>query len=119
MDTTYLSLAEHAGSLRSREQSALALVDCCIASFDRSEARLNAYKTWNGAQARHVARAVDALFESGLDLGPLMGIPVSVKDLYGVPGMPVFAGSDEALPPACQLAGPVVSRLQRQLGIVV
>jgi len=119
LDTTYLSLAEHAGRLRSREQSALALVDCCIASFDRSEARLNAYKTWNGAQARQVAQAVDALFESGLDLGPLMGIPVSVKDLYGVPGMPVFAGSDEALPPACQVAGPVVSRLQRQLGIVV
>ena len=27
-----------------------------------------------------------------------MGLPVSVKDLYGVPGLPVFAGSDEALP---------------------
>lgn len=119
MATRYLSLAEYAGRLRRREQSAVELVEECAQNYLRTESRLNAYKTWDGARARSVAAAVDALLDQGVELGPLMGIPVSVKDLYGVPGLPVFAGSDERLPQAWEAAGPVVSQLQRQLGIVV
>ena len=119
MDATYLSLAEHARRLRRREQTAVELIDNCTRGFERTEARLNAYKTWNGVGARAVAQAVDELFAAGVDAGPLMGLPVSVKDLYGVPGLPVFAGSDEALPAAWQAAGPVVGSVLRQLGVVV
>ncbi|WP_287364553.1 amidase [Thauera sp.] len=119
MDTSYQSLAEYARRLRQREQTAAELIARCTQNFLGSEDRLNAYKTWDGARARQLADAVDALFAEGVDLGPLMGIPVSVKDLYGVPGLPVFAGSAERLPEAWQAAGPVVSSLQRQLGIVV
>src|SRR5690606_4521587 len=31
--------------------------------------------------------------EAGVDLGPLMGLPISVKDLLVVEGMPTTAGS--------------------------
>ena len=119
MDTSYLPLAEHARQLRRRDQTAVGLIERCTQNFLASESRLNAYKTWDGARARKLAEAVDALFAEGVDLGPLMGIPVSVKDLYGVPGLPVYAGSAERLPEAWETAGPVVSSLQRQLGIVV
>lgn len=119
MDTSYRPLSEHARRLRQREQTAVDLIEHCTQQFLASEDRLNAYKTWDGARARKLAEAADALFVEGMDLGPLMGIPVSVKDLYGVPGLPVFAGSAERLPEAWQAAGPVVSTLQRQLGIVV
>lgn len=119
MTAAHLSLAEHAARLRRRETTAQALVDTCAQHHARTEPRLNAYKTWDGARARTAAAAVDTLLDQGLDLGPLMGLPVSVKDLYGVPGLPVFAGSDEALPKAWQAAGPLVARLQQQLGIVV
>ena len=100
MNATPLSLAEYASRLRSREQTAVGLVECCTQNYARTESRLNAYKTWDGARARGVAGAVDTLLDQGIDLGPLMGIPVSVKDMYGVPGLPVFAGSAEALPEA-------------------
>ena len=119
MDARYLSLAEHAGRLRRREQTAVGLVEICTQNYVRTESRLNAYKTWDGARARTIAAAVDTLLDQGVDLGPLMGLPVSIKDLYVVPGLPLFAGSDEQLPEAWQAAGPVVSQLQRQLGIVV
>ena len=119
MNAAHLSLAEHAARLRRRELTAVALVEACTQNHARTEHRLNAYKTWDGARARNAAEAVDTLLDQGMDLGPLMGLLVSVKDLYGVPGLPVFAGSDEALPEACQAAGPLVARLQRQLGIVV
>lgn len=97
MDATPLSLAEYASRLRSREQTAVGLVERCTQNYARTESRLNAYKTWDGVRARGVAEAVDTLLDQGIDLGPLMGIPVSVKDMYGVPGLPVFAGSAEAL----------------------
>ena len=119
MNATPLSLAEYASRLRSREQTAVGLVERCTQNYARTESRLNAYKTWDGVRARGGAGAVDTLLDQGIDLGPLMGIPVSVKDMYGVPGLPVFAGSAEALPEAWQAAGPIVAQLQRQLGVVV
>jgi aspartyl-tRNA(Asn)/glutamyl-tRNA(Gln) amidotransferase subunit A len=119
LTAAHLSLPELAARLRRRELTAVALIDACAENHARTEHRLNAYKTWDGARARTAAAAVDTLLDQGLDLGPLMGLPVSVKDLYGVRGLPVFAGSDEALPEAWQAAGPLVARLQQQLGIVV
>lgn len=58
------------------------------------------------------------MIRTGIDLGPLMGMPVSVKDLYGVPGVATFAGTDAAFPPEWEQAGPVVGAVQGQLGIV-
>lgn len=39
------------------------------------------------------ARAADTLRSAGVDLGPLMGIPISVKDLFDVRGQVTRAGS--------------------------
>ena len=33
------------------------------------------------------------MLASGTDLGPLMGVPVAIKDLFAVNGMPTTAGS--------------------------
>ena len=107
-----------ARDLRSGALRAEALADRAIAAHQAGGAALNAYKTWDGARALEQARAIDALLAAGRDLGPLMGIPVSVKDLFGVPGLPVFAGTDTAFPDAYSAAGPLVSRLLGQLGVV-
>lgn len=119
MATTYTPMAEYARLLRERKLLAATLIDECEANYHRYEPKFNAYKTWNGNGARAQAGAADLLFDSRVDLGPLMGLPVSVKDLYGVPGMPVFAGSDTELPEAYRQAGPVVKQLLRQFGSVV
>lgn len=119
MNATDLSLAELAHGLRNRKFSAVEIVDCCRAAHERSEPLLNAWKSWNGDAARLLAQSVDGLFDSGMNFGPLMGLPVSVKDLYGVPGMPVFAGTDQALPAAWEAAGPVAGTVLRQFGIVM
>lgn len=112
------SLEETARALRSRELNAVDLIERAQANYERWEPVLNAYKTWNGEGARKQAQAVDLLLASHVDLGPLMGVPVSVKDLFGVPGLPVFAGSDTALPEEYSAAGPVVQSVQSQLGII-
>lgn len=119
MTTAYVSMADYARRLRERKLTAVELIDECEARYQRYEPTFNAYKTWNGAGARVQAQAADLLLDNGQDLGPLMGLPVSVKDLYGVPGLPVFAGSDSELPASCREAGPIVREVTRQLGAVV
>lgn len=112
------SLGQIARALRAGDTTASALLGETIAARQASEDRLNAYKSVNDALAMQQAGIADALLASGPDLGPLMGIPVSVKDLYGVPGFPVFAGMAQELPAEWQRSGPLVGRLQQQLGIV-
>jgi len=112
------SLAHIAHSLRLKKVSASALLAQAIDRFESSETVVHAYKHWAGPQAARQAEAVDVFLSAGHDLGPLMGMPVSVKDLYGVPNMPVFAGTDTAFPESWQTAGPVVQSVIAQLGIV-
>jgi aspartyl-tRNA(Asn)/glutamyl-tRNA(Gln) amidotransferase subunit A len=108
LDRTLRALA---AGLRSREFSAMDLWREARAAMDASEPRLNAYKLRMDAFAEKAALAADEALAAGLDLGTLQGIPVSVKDLYGVPGFPTFAGAARELPSRWQAAGPLVRGL--------
>ncbi|MGB3426374.1 MAG: amidase [Castellaniella sp.] len=115
MDLTRLSLEQLSGGLRRGEWSAADLARCCADNHQRHEPVLQAYKTWNGEGAAVTAGLADQLLARGVDLGPLMGLPVSVKDLYAVRGLPTFAGSVEALGAAWEQPGPLMAGLERQL----
>src|SRR5262245_41745173 len=84
-----LSLAEISARLADGRLRARALIEAAQARHDPA---LNAYKTWAPEFALRQADAADAAFAAGNRLGALQGIPVSVKDLYGVDGLPTFAG---------------------------
>ncbi len=75
--------------------------------------------TWNGEAARETARATDGVLACGGDTGPMMGISVSIKDIYAVPGLPTYAGSARRLPRHWEEPGPMVSALLRQLPSVM
>jgi aspartyl-tRNA(Asn)/glutamyl-tRNA(Gln) amidotransferase subunit A len=79
----------------------------------------HAYLTWNGDNAIKAAWAVDELLAAGGDAGPLMGLPVSIKDLYGVPGLPTYAGSSRRLPVKWEAAGPVAAAVLSQVPILM
>ena len=80
---------------------------------------LGAYKLWLPERAASAAAMADAAFAEGLDFGPLQGLPVSVKDLYGLAGSPTHAGAPRALPGAWEREGPVVRAVRRGMGCVV
>jgi hypothetical protein len=52
-------------------------------------------------------------------MSALAGIPISVKDLFGVGGQPTYAGTAERLPPEWELEGFLVRRLREAFGIVL
>src|SRR5215470_16997275 len=109
-----LSIRELGRRLRDRSLTALALAEHAIARHERYGAALNAYKHFDAEAARRQARAADAAFAASADLGPLHGIPVSIKDLMGVAGMPTFGGSKHRLPARWEAEGPIVRTLRSQ-----
>lgn len=112
-----LSLAEIGARLRNGRLTATALAEHAIARHERHGRPLNAYKHWAPEHAREAARVADAAFAAGADLGPLQGVPVSVKDLFGVRGMPVYGGSPKPLPARFASEGPVVAGLRKQAAV--
>ena len=70
--------------------------------------------------ARAAARHADAARKAGIELGPLAGLPVSVKDLYDVAGETTMAGSAVCAgePPAAHDAT-AVARLRAQGAAIV
>ena len=118
LDIDTASLETIAGALRDGSISAMALADWAIDNHAHRGEAFHAYKTWNVDKFRTQAAAADAVFAAGVDLGPLQGIPVSVKDLIGVSGYPIFAGCPRPLPEKWQTDGPVVSAIRHQLGVI-
>lgn len=109
-----LSIADIGARLRSGELRVRDLAERALARM-----ALGAYHHVDPERTRRQAEAADGAFQSGYDLGPLQGLPVSVKDLYGVPGFPVFAGSPRRLPERFERPGPVVRAAVEQLAVVV
>lgn len=61
--------------------------------------KLGAYEYVAAESALATARAMDILIKSGTDLGPLMGVPVAIKDVFLISQMPgPYIGSNIDLP---------------------
>jgi len=110
-------LADIAAAFRDGRLQATDLADDAIARHDRWDDRLKAYKRWDPDLIRKQASAAAQAFAVGADLGPLQGVPVSVKDIFGVDGYPTFAGSPRALPAVYEADGPLVDEVRNQLGV--
>jgi len=113
-------LIELAGDLREKRLTARELVEAAIERHERFGERLHAYSLWAPEQARAVAQAADAAYAAGVTVGPLQGMPVSLKDLFAAAGYSCFAGSSRRLPAdPWERDGPLVARLRRQLSVVM
>ncbi len=83
---------EHARRLRAGEYSARALAEATLARVKAQEPALHAYITVTEELALAQADAADARLKAG-DTGPLVGIPVGVKDLLSTKGVQTTAAS--------------------------
>lgn len=104
--------------LRRRDVSSAELVKEALSRHDDLGPDLRAYKHVDMDAALRAARLADDLLASDSG-GPLCGVPVSVKDLYGVEGMPTFAGTARRLPAAWETDAWLVAQLRRQGAVFV
>ena len=73
---------------------------------------LNALAWVDWEAAAEAAHALDVEARAGRPRGPLHGIPVSIKDLFQVHGMPLRAGTRAALPDLGRAEAELVTRLR-------
>ncbi len=88
-----LSISELAPRLAAREVSSLELTEACLSRISAENGRVNAFITVLGEQARQDARGADAEIAAGRCRGPLHGVPISLKDLIDLAGVPTTAAS--------------------------
>ena len=96
-------IAVFAEALRAGKTSAKKAVRAYLDRIEALEPKLNAYQFVAYEQAEEAAEAIDKLLASGIDLGPLMGVPIAIKDIYAVENMPTTNGS---LYDASEITGP-------------
>ena len=87
------SATEAAGRIAAGELSPVELVDAVLDRLDRTEPVLNAFVTVCAERARAEAHAAADAVAHGEALGPLHGVPFSVKDLVNTAGVRTTFGS--------------------------
>jgi aspartyl-tRNA(Asn)/glutamyl-tRNA(Gln) amidotransferase subunit A len=84
---------EASRQLKSRKLSPVELTNACLENITKLNSTLNAFITVAGDEAITAARQADEAIARGEYRGPLHGIPVAIKDLLDIKGMPTTAGS--------------------------
>jgi Asp-tRNA(Asn)/Glu-tRNA(Gln) amidotransferase A subunit family amidase len=92
-EIAFASAGELAARIRRRELSPVELVDATLARIAELNPRLRAFLTVCASQAREEARAAEHAQSRGEELGPLHGVPFSVKDLEWTAGVRTTYGS--------------------------
>jgi len=88
----YKSATELASLIRRKKVSALELLDHFLARVDKYNPKLNAIIWMDRDKARKRAKAADAALKKGKRLGPLHGVPMTIKESYDVAGFPTTWG---------------------------
>ncbi len=79
-------------ALRAKEISAVELLKLSLARHEQTHGRLNAVVAADLERALDTAKAMDDLRAKGATLGPLCGLPMTIKDTLDVAGMPASSG---------------------------
>jgi len=121
-DIANLNLSVALQQLRLREFSALELAEACLSQIARLNPAYNAFITPLLEPAVMAAMQADVLYNNNsFDPGesPLLGIPLGLKDLINMAGVPTTAGSKFFADNLPSEDAPVVSKLRQSGGVLL
>jgi aspartyl-tRNA(Asn)/glutamyl-tRNA(Gln) amidotransferase subunit A len=118
-EIAFTSALDLAAMYRAKALSPVEATEALFARLDALQPDLNAFCVVDRDGAFAAARASEARWVKGRPLGPLDGVPVTIKDLVPMRGFPTLRGS-RLIDPAQDWAedGPAVARL-REAGAVI
>ena len=108
-DLHWWSATDLAAAIRGREVSAREALEHQIDRIQRLDGPVNAIVHWDVDRARAAARAADDAVAAGHDVGPLHGVPMTIKDSFqtvgcittsGAPQLADFLPTEDAAPVA-------------------
>src|SRR5262245_29072796 len=116
----WLSATDLAPQIRRRKVSPVEVVDAVLERIERLNPQVNAYVTVTAEGARREARAAErAVTRRGATLGPLHGVPFSVKDLVITGGVRTTFGTRLFADNVPTEDAPMVARLKAAGAILV
>ena len=113
----FAGVTEIGAAFRSGTATPLQVVEAALARADALEPRLNAVIDTMREPALAAAEAATRELQAGRDRGPLHGIPVAIKDLIDVAGVPTTYAT-RAVDPAWPARDAVLVQRLREAGAV-
>ena len=115
---TDAGVIEAAERIRAGDWTSAGLTAACLDRIEALEPSIQAWVHVDGPAALAEARERDAEAADGRSLGPLHGVPIGVKDIIDVAGMPTRAGAAAFAHTQPTVDAPLVARL-RDAGAVI
>jgi amidase len=115
---SFKTAIELSAALAAKQVSAVELAQDAISRIERHDAKINAICVRDFERSLDAARAADTARTRG-ETGPLLGIPLTVKESYNVAGLPTtwgFPAQKDFTPPEDALS---VSRAKAAGGVVL
>jgi len=114
----YASIAEITASVRSKKLSPVEIVNAHLKRIEAMRPKLNAFVHVDADGARAQARGAEDAVHSGAALGPLHGVPITIKSCIDVAGWTCPAGSLLRKDYVAPSDAPLVARL-REAGAIL
>src|SRR5262245_38768452 len=118
-DLVWRSALDLAALIRAKAVSPVEVVDAVLARVEQLNPRLNCFCTVTAEEARDAALAAEAAVMTGEALGPLHGVPFSVKDLVWTRRILTTGGSRLFADHVPEEDAVVVERLKGAGGVIL
>jgi aspartyl-tRNA(Asn)/glutamyl-tRNA(Gln) amidotransferase subunit A len=114
-----LSITDLARRMAAREISSVETTRTCLDVIAERDAELRAFITVLADEALAAASQADADLAAGRRRGPLHGVPISLKDLIDVAGVPTTAASRVRAGVIATHDAAIVARLRRAGAVII
>ena len=105
--------------LRDGRTTARTLASGCLAAIAARNDELRAFTLVRAKAALAEARGADEALADGEDRGPLHGIPIALKDLIDLEGVPTTAATRPLFTNVARADAPIVTRLREADAVIV
>lgn len=116
---THRSAREMARMIREKKLSPVELVQAHLDRIERLNPQLNAFVSVDAVRALEAARKAEAAVLQGAALGPLHGVPVTIKSSIDVAGLRCETGSKLRAGHIAEADAPLVARLRAAGAIIL
>jgi aspartyl-tRNA(Asn)/glutamyl-tRNA(Gln) amidotransferase subunit A len=116
-DLAFTPATELAAAVRRRQLSPVEIAEALLERIESLNPKLNAYVHHDPEAVRARARSLEAAVSRGDALGPLHGVPYSIKDMTAVAGIPMTWGLVPLKDQVPERSAALVERLEAAGGL--
>ena len=118
-DLCYTPAARMAEAIRTKALSPVEIAEACLERIEEINPKINAYCTLAPETTLAEARAAEQAVMDGKPLGPLHGVPYSVKDLLYTKGLKTMRGSEIFREYVPEVDAVAVERMRAAGGVIL